>query len=468
MTTDENGGSTCASPRARILARVIGEIVPSASVPYRIDQKLKLLEALFVATEGIDEGLKVAVDWSSRWPDAPGRDMIEKLWHRWRQEPPNPGLDLLEGYLRNLGWNWEEYLTDDDLEAIHADEPLPASVEPEPVRPPPSLLLKFSLIDELPKLQSDVLTQEPLCSGLALRGQANVWYAEPNTGKTAMALWFIRRDIQAGSIDPSRLFYFNLDDTLHGLIEKTELAKASGFHVISDGYKGFRVADFPALIEQLIAAHQCQGVVIILDVLKKFTNIMDKQQSSLFGKLIRRFVLRGGTCIALAHTNKRRNADGEPIYAGTSDIIEDFDCAYLVYETDLDPDTQTKTILFANKKSRGNVRKKASFQYGIRDDLSYTDLLESISEVSEADLLTAQRNRQLVTDLALIEIARDAIRSGINQKMALAAALVERSQCSKRTALRIIEEYEGSDPETHFWHFHVGPRGAKIYQLLSP
>src|SRR5690606_36375584 len=122
-------------------------------------------------------------------------------------------------------------------------------------------------------------------------------------------------------------------------------------------------------------------------VLKKFVDLMDKRKSSSFGKLIRRFVLRGGTCIALAHTNKRRNADGEPIYAGTSDSQEDADCSYIVYETDIDPDSQTKTILFKNKKSRGNVRKQASFQYSVREGLSYDELLQTITEVSEADLL---------------------------------------------------------------------------------
>jgi hypothetical protein len=53
------------------------------------------------------------------------------------------------------------------------------------------------------------------------------------------------------------------------------------------------------------------------------------------------------------------------------------------------------------------------------------------------------------------------------RKMALAALLVEKTNCSKRTAIRVIEQYEGTDPETHFWTFQVGPRGAKMYRLLG-
>jgi len=428
---------------------------------------VQLLEALFSATEGVDEGLAVAIDWSSTWEDDPGPEMLGRLWDKWRTEGPAPELNLLEDFLRPQGWNWEESLSGEELAAIQSDVASKKAIEPGHIAAPPSVLLKFSLVDELAKLRSEILTSEPLCSGLAVKGQATVWYAEPNTGKTVMALWFLISDIQGGKLDPSRVFYFNLDDTLQGLAEKTAIAQLHDFHVISEGYKDFQAKDFPKVRGELIAADQCPGVVIVLDVLKKLVDIMDKEKSSSFGKLIRSFVLRGGTCIALAHTNKRRNSDGEPIYAGTSDILEDFDCGFIVYETDLDIESQTKTIIFKNKKSRGTVRKQASFQYSVREGLSYDELLASIQEVDEADLLRVQKQKQLESDLSLIEVVRDGIRSGTTTKMALAALLVQRTQSSKRTAIRVIEQYEGTDPETHFWNFQVGPRGAKMYRLLG-
>ncbi|NGX16155.1 AAA family ATPase [Wenzhouxiangella sp. XN24] len=467
MIDHENGGSGKRSSRGQLIAKAVGAFVDKARVPDSIDRKVALLEALFSATEGVNEGLAVATAWSSTWPDDPGDEMIGRLWDQWRMEGAKPKLDLLEDFLRGQGWNWEEYLSHEEIEAIQSSSLPAATSEPEISKPLPSVLLKFSLVDELPKLQSEVLTSEPLCSGLAVKGSATVWYAEPNTGKTAMALWFLVSDIQDGRLDPSRVFYFNLDDTLQGLAEKTSIAQLHGFHVISEGYKSFEARHFPTVIRDLIAADQCSGVVIFLDVLKKLCDIMDKGKSSSFGKLIRSFVLRGGTCIALAHTNKRRNADGEPIYAGTSDILEDFDCGFIVYETDLDLDSQTKTILFKNKKSRGTVRKQASFRYSVREGLSYDELLASIQEVDEADLLRAQQQKQLESDLSLIEVVRDGIRSDINTKMALAALLVQRTQCSKRTAIRVIEQYDGTDPETHFWNFQVGARGAKMYRLLG-
>jgi hypothetical protein len=468
MTDPPKGAAGSTAACRHISASSIADMVRHARLPDRMDQRVELLAAIFSATQGDDEGFRVAVTWASTWPDDPGAEMVGLLWRNWKLQPPPQSFDHLADFLRMQGFNWEEYVSEKETEYIHTEIPEITTPTKEASRDTPSLLLRFSLIDELPSLKSDVLEQTQLCSGLALLGQSTVWNADPNTGKTAMGLWSIIRDIDGETIDPARVFYFNLDDSLQGLIEKTELAQRHGFHVISEGYRGFRATDFEQVMQQLIDADQCHGVVIILDVLKKLVDVMDKGRSSSFGKLIRRFVLRGGTCIALAHTNKRRNSDGEPIYAGTSDIIEDFDCAYLVYETNIDPDSQTKTILFKNKKSRGNVRKQASFQYSVREGLSYDELLESIVEVSEADLLVEERQKQLQSDLAHIEAIREAIRSGINTKMALAALLVEKTNCSKRTAIRVIEQYQGTDPETHFWQFEVGPRGAKMYRLLGP
>ena len=462
-----DGSAGVCLPDDPLTLNEVRKLVQLAPSDERVDLKVRVLGAIFVCTEGADEGLGIAIDWCSSWEDNPGRERIRQLWFDWRQDPPETGVECLIQYLTDHGIDWFTVLHPESVNPARETREQVDSGAPEDARPPPAILLKFSLVDELPKLQSEMLTSEPLCSGLAVKGQANVWYAEPNTGKTVMALWFLISDIQSKRLDPSRIFYFNLDDTLQGLAEKTTIAQLHGFHVISDGYKGFQARDFPKIIQQLILEDQCHGVVIVLDVLKKLVDIMDKGRSSSFGKIIRSFIVRGGTCIALAHTNKRRNSDGEPIYAGTSDILEDFDCGFIVYETDLDIESQTKTILFKTKKSRGTARKQASFQYSVREGLSYDELLASIREVDEADLLLAQQQRQLESDLGLIEVVRDGIRSGTTTKMALAALLVQRTQCSKRTAIRVIEQYEGNDPETHFWNFQVGPRGAKMYRLLG-
>jgi hypothetical protein len=465
MKTTTDGSSGSVLPEDTLSLEQILILLQHADTSARMDVRLNIIAAVYTCTHGSEESLAAAQAWGAIGASSLPPTLISSYWRGWRQNPPTANLDTLTSHLETYGVDWQALLS---INRPVANLEATSEADPEtPAKPPPALLLRFSLIDELPALKSDVVEQTQLCSGLALLGQSTVWNAEPNTGKTAIALWSIIREIQQGTIDPARTFYFNLDDSLLGLIEKTEIAQQHGFHVISEGYRGFRATDFEAVIQELIDADQCHGVIILIDVLKAVVDVMDKGRSSSFGKLIRRFILRGGTCVALAHTNKRRNSAGEPIYAGTSDIREDFNCAYIMYETNIDPDSQTKTILFKNQKSRGNVRKQVSFQYSVREGLSYTELLESITEVSEADLLVAERQKQLQSDLTHIEVIRDAIRSDINTKMALAALLVEKTNCSKRTAIRVIEQYEGADPETHFWTFEVGPRGAKMYRLLG-
>ena len=183
-------------------------------------------------------------------------------------------------------------------------------------------------------------------------------YASPNTGKTLLILWLLMNAIRQGNINSYNVFYINVDDTPNGLIEKLRLADEYGFHMLAEGYNGFRANDLLNILAELIMNDQAKGVILILDTLKKFTDLMDKRLSSRFSHAIRQFVMRGGTCISLAHTNKHRNSDGKPVYAGTKDIIDDADCAYLMYEINLDVDARTKTVLFENIKARGNVARQ--------------------------------------------------------------------------------------------------------------
>ena len=105
----------------------------------------------------------------------------------------------------------------------------------------------------------------------------------------------------------------------------------------------------------MIADGSARGSFVILDTLKKFVSLMDKKQSSGFADIARRFVLKGGTLLGLAHTNKRDGPDGRPIYAGTSDILDDFDCGYMISEVSQPSGSAVRVVQFENLKRRGNV-----------------------------------------------------------------------------------------------------------------
>ncbi len=326
----------------------------------------------------------------------------------------------------------------------------------------------YSLQGMSEQLSREISDQKLILGLIILMYQSSVIYAAPNTGKSLIILWLLINAIKRGKIDPSCVFYFNLDDTPNGLIEKLKMAEKYGFHILAEGYNDFKAAALLVMLADLVENNRANGIIIILDTLKKFTDLMDKRMSSRFGKAIRNFVMKGGTCISLAHTNKHRNSDGKPIYAGTTDIIDDADCAYLMYEIGIDVDAETKTIQFENIKSRGSVAKQVAYRYSISEGLSYPVLFDSVEPVDDAELSSLEQSVELESDIGLIEVVTACIREGIDTKMRLAEAASERSGASKRAVLRLLDKYSGSDPDKHLWNFQVHERGAKKYCLLTP
>jgi hypothetical protein len=216
----------------------------------------------------------------------------------------------------------------------------------------------------------------------------------------------------------------------------------------------------------MIGSNQAHGVVIFLDTYKKFANVMDKSQASQFNKLLRRFVMKGGTVVALAHTNKKPGMDGRPVYGGTSDSLDDCDCAYIMWSLPPQAGSAEKIIQFENIKRRGNVVQSAAYSYSSDPAISYSELLASVQIVDDAQLAPVIQAETIRSDAGAIAAAEDCIREGINTKMLLADAVSKRSSRSKRSAMQVVEKYTGDDPSIHRWTYSVRARGAKVFELL--
>jgi hypothetical protein len=204
-----------------------------------------------------------------------------------------------------------------------------------------------------------------------------------------------------------------------------------------------------------------------MDTLKKFCDVMSKQASTEFGKLMRAFEMRGGTVVVLGHTNKRPRADGKLDYAGTADILQDADCAYIISETAVDPDTQTRTVTFENIKSRGDVARQASFRYSIAEGVDYITLLDSVECLEDAEAAGVREAAQARNDAPLMEVVRSSIEAGDNLRMALLAKMREVTSCPRNRAEQVLDRYTGDNPDRHHWNFRVGAKGAKEYYLLD-
>jgi hypothetical protein len=326
-------------------------------------------------------------------------------------------------------------------------------------------LKRYSLLGHGLEVAKRAQEQTPLLGSVCLTGQATIWFAEPNTGKTLMALRLLIDAIQTKRIDPNNVYYVDVDDSSSGLATKLDLLEEYGVHILAEGYNGFRAANLVVEIERMIAHDIARGQFVVLDTLKKFVSVIDKKASSQFTDLLRRFVLKGGTVLCLSHTNKRRGADGKPIYGGTSDFVDDFDCSYIISAVTPDEVPNERTIFFDNNKRRGDVAQRAFYTYSVEEGLSYELMFASV-RLADSSLFEVSDLDAALSDTDVIEAVKDHLENGVITKMKLTIGVAKLAKVSQKTALGIIEKYTGEDPARHLWTYDVQARGAKVFKLL--
>jgi len=422
---------------------------------------LSILMAIYHETGGSEEGFQLANQWSSKGKTYKDSDEIRLKWNSFKSGSDNP-ITIATLY---------KMIADKGIEISPEATALFEVINPEEIPVTDSKVsdnpfAKYSIVDELAEIEKNSVEAKPLLGEIALYGQSTVIYAAPGSGKTLITLNFLMEGANNGTIDPSKVNYLSMDDTGSGLVEKLHLAKEYGFHMLADGYGGFSISMFTSVVAEMVESDQVRGVVIILDTLKKFVDTMDKRAASAFSKVIRRFVLKGGTVISLAHINKKLGANGKPVYGGTSDIVDDCDCAYTL--ATVSSENGVKVVEFENIKRRGNVVDKAAYSYCIGNNIPYTEILASVSPVDEQQVESLKQAEMVRSDAEMIEAVTACINDGIITKMKLADAVAKQAQVSKRAALQVIEKYSGDDPTQHRWNVTVKARGAKVFTLLAP
>ena len=454
-----------------ILAR-LRALVESIDPDCGYQDWVNVLMAVFHESKGSEEGFEIANSWSSKGKKYKGIEDLRRKWNSFRLDVNNPiTIATLKKMIADSGKDWMEICWSagpqfEDLgketEIISPDGQLADSncAYDNPLK-------KFSLLGKSSEIEKNVVAEVSILGQLALQGQLTVFYAAPNTGKTLITLSLLIDAIQQERVDSSKIYYLNVDDSSAGLIEKLRISEEYKFHILADGYEDFNGNEFLKYVIEMTENDQAHGVIIVLDTLKKFVNLMDKTQSSNFSRIIRKFALKGGTLIALAHTNKKLGSDGKPIYGGTSDIIDDFDCAYTIAPVKSQADSGIKIVEFENIKRRGNVIQNVGYNYCIKPDISYSQLLASVQQIDDAQLLPLKQAAGIQSDAEIIFVVIACINEGINTKMKLASAVSQRTGISRQSAINIIEKYTGTDPTLHRWCFSVHERGAKVFSVLN-
>ena len=335
---------------------------------------------------------------------------------------------------------------------------------------------KFSITNQLNEMKAQMLNDVFVLDGIALLGQLTVIYAKPNTGKTLLTLRMLVDSIEAGRIKGEDVYYINADDSHKGLITKGEVAQKHGFNMIAPAHKDFKIAEFNGYLQQLIDDDTARGSIVVLDTLKKFTDLMDKKQGSKFMELAREFSLAGGTMIMLAHTNKNRSADGKVIAGGTSDVTDDCDCAYTLDEVQGSKTIgrTSKDVLFENFKARGDVTTELLVNYSIDKSAlkGYHDLLDSVQIADNVDIEQAKKERDAAIkqadDKAAIDAIIDAIEQGNCKRLEIVAYVTKAWGISRRKVNDTLDAYTGTKlNNSSLWRIENN-QTAKIYHLLKP
>lgn len=310
-------------------------------------------------------------------------------------------------------------------------------------------LTRFSITGASEQLREKMLADRFVLEGIAILGQWTTIYGSPNSGKTLITNWLLRESIKSGQIESDSVFYINADDHFRGLVEKTELAEDWCMHVIAPHHNDFAVNQIPDLMTEMARDGSASGIIFVLDTLKKFTDLMDKRAASDFGKAARGFVSAGGTLIALAHTNKHKNSEGKTVYSGTSDIVDDSDCCYLIDKisaTETSIDT-VHTVEFRNIKMRGDVEPSIGFSYRRKAGQSYIELLNSVERIGDDDVEKlksfAEAQEQLASDDPIIIAVCSLIAEGVNTKDQLIKNAKARTQASTRQIREVLDRLTG-------------------------
>ena len=330
----------------------------------------------------------------------------------------------------------------------------------------------FLLSESADAMEKQMLEDKFVLGRMAIMGQFTVFYGGPNAGKTLIGLKLLVEAIQSGEIDGSNVYYINADDTYKGIVTKKRLSEEHSFKMLVPGRDGFQADMLVEILRARSASGQASGTIVILDTLKKFTDLMSKSASSAFGDVQRCFTSNGGTVIGYAHVNKHKNDDGESVYSGTTDIVDDGDCAYILDVVEDDGDI--RTVRFRNIKDRGDVAQVVNYQYkskGNNRSVPYLELFYSLAEIDPIAAKNAQLRAEVADRLALnndaITAILDCIKEGTTNKTELTAAAASASGLSKPKIIKVLNAHIGTDRVMgHRWTCGIQGKNSHVYSAL--
>lgn len=274
---------------------------------------------------------------------------------------------------------------------------------------------------------------------LIVQGHLMVLCAKPNGGKTTIMM----HAAQYMAAQGYNVIYINADVAGTDAKAMHAYAKKSGFTMIfPDMKQGKTARDIVSSLNDMSQSDgSLEGYVIIIDTLKKMTDLMDKKDQKSFYGLMRKLTARGLTSALNSHTNKHNSADGSPIYEGTNETHSEPDeLIYLVSTTD--PATGDMLVSTLPEKKRCTIE---PITFRIGPDRTVTQIDGFV------DVLTIEQQRaQHEEDLDRISLVCDALKNGPKNQSEL-VDILRGHGVNHKTARRILRAYGAGDSFRRYW-----------------
>jgi len=339
---------------------------------------------------------------------------------------------------------------------------------------PLSALQKLSCSTRYNAMKLNMRNDSFMVPQMALQGQITLFYAKPNSGKTLLMLHFIIEAIKADTLKGEDVFYLNADDNYGGLTTKAGIAQEYGFWMISPSESLVSSDEILMLLNELAASDDAAGKLIVIDTLKKFSDVMNKKVQKDFFELLRRLVAKNTTVIILGHANKNLSDEGDLIYEGTADTLNDVDAAYSMYVLSRAESVtgEKSTIEFRNEKSRGNLASKVQYSYE-KSGGSYKNLIDSVSLVSDEE---ANKRKEMGHKTAMLEQYKNEIAflDSVLTRPLNQSQIIGEFDDAKRSGLETVNDVRRNNltrslTDLDGVHLKIerGDRNAKLFSVLG-
>ncbi|MDG1074053.1 MAG: AAA family ATPase [Methylophilaceae bacterium] len=321
---------------------------------------------------------------------------------------------------------------------------------------------------ELSTAEADAIAApEWIIKNLIISGHIVLIPAEPNGGKTTIMFHLSGEMVKQGY----DVYYVNADISGGDAKPLVDLAKNKGFTLMLPDMKAGKSMDtvLYKLIEMAEDNKKYDNVVFIFDTLKKMLNVISKSAAKRFFGLFRTLSAKGMTIILLAHTNKYKDDEGNPIYEGTGDMRADVD--ELIYLIPQRHDDKSMTVTTKPDKQRGSFE---VISFNIDSNRNVTLLNEPVNTIQANQVAS-----DLKKDQVIIDAINQAILDGSTIQKDIIAYCLQHTAVGERAIRKTLVKYtvDGDLPATSdqnvkiitkIWSKAKGDKNSSIISTIEP